>query len=122
MNKWLLSFKEVQLTLENIQDWVIKNYLQLFVFNMMLIVMMLLRSAGYFEPYLPLSINTIMFIALIGMVVLLRARTRTLMLVTILLWLFAALLQVLNIDVWAERTAVYAFQSLIIATVLFIMD
>ena len=122
MNMWLLSFKEVQLTLENIQDWVIKNYLQLFVFNMMLIVMMLLRSAGYFEPYLPLSINTIMFIALIGMVVLLRARTRTLMLVTILLWLFAALLQVLNIDVWAERTAVYAFQSLIIATVLFIMD
>lgn len=108
--------------LEIFRNWVRDHYFQLSIFNMILVMLLLLRSAGYFEPYLALSINLIVFIALVGMVTLFRARVKTLIIVTIFFWLFAGVLKILGVDVWAERTAIYAFEALLIAIVLLIIE
>src|SRR5687768_15704687 len=112
--------KEEQL--EIFRNWVKEHYFQLSIFNMILVMLLLLRSAGYFEPYLALSINLIVFIALIGMVTLFGARVKTLTIVTIFFWVFAGILKVLGVDIWAERTAIYAFEALLITVVLLIFE
>lgn len=108
--------------LEIFRNWVKEHYFQLSIFNMILVMLLLLRSAGYFEPYLALSVNLIVFIALIGMVTLLKARVKTLIIVTIFFWIFAGALKILGVDIWAERTAIYAFEALLIAIVLLIIE
>ena len=108
--------------LEVFRDWVKEHYFQLSIFNMILVMLLLLRSAGYFEPYLALSVNLIVFIALIGMVTLFKARVKTLIIVTIFFWVFAAVLKILGVDIWAERTAIYAFEALLITVLLLIIE
>lgn len=108
--------------IEAFRNWVKEHYFQLSIFNMILVMLLLLRSAGYFEPYLALSVNLIVFIALIGMVVLFRARVKSLIIATVFFWIFAGILKILGVDIWAERTAIYAFEALLIAIVLLIIE
>lgn len=96
--------------LEKADKWV--------VFNVLIMLAFLLRSAGYFAPYLPITVNMIVIFALCLSVYLLKANSRTLLIFSILLWLFAGILAVLKIPVWAERTAIYVFESLVLGVIL----
>lgn len=105
-----------------LKGWVAAHYFHLAVFNIILIILVLLRSAGYFQPYVPITIHTIILITLILLIFLLGLSSRFLFLLTTLLWIFAAFLKVVGIDVWAERTTVYAYEALIFAVLLLISE
>lgn len=99
-------------------DWVQHHYLKLAIFNALVMFMILLRSAGYFDPYLPISVNMIVLATLVLSVLLLDARSRSLFVVSLVFWLFALFLKLVKIDVWAERTSIYVYQAIFLATIL----
>lgn len=94
----------------------------LFVFNIILMMLILMRSADYFAPFFPLSINIIVLICLVVSIPILGVRDRMLFFVSLMLWLFAALLKLLKIDVWAERTVIYSFEAMVIGMILFLIS
>ncbi len=102
------------------KNWSQKNILGLFIFNILLILLLLLRSAGYFSPFLELDINAIVFISLILAVILLKVRNKVIFIISILFWIFAAFLRIVEVNVWAERTAIYAYESLFVGVIIMI--
>src|SRR5581483_7337411 len=100
----------------------LNNNYKLILFNIIVVFLFLLRSAGYFQPFFPISVNFIVIVALLLSIFLLGARSRIIFIVVILFWIFAGALRVLKIDVWAERTGIYAYESLVIGCLVFIFE
>jgi len=88
------------------------------LFNIALMSAFLLRSAGYFSPYLLISVNMIVVFALMLSIFLLKASYKTMFITALFFWVFAGLLGTLKINVWAERTTVYVFESLVLGVIL----
>lgn len=107
---------------ERLRNWVELHYFQLALFNVVLVILLLLRSAGYFEPFFGITINSIFLIALILSIFILGTRSRAAFAVALIFWLFAAVLKLAKIDVWAERNAIYSFQGLVIGVLLLIWE
>lgn len=107
---------------ERLQNWGELHYLQLALFNVVLVALLLLRSAGYFEPYFGITINSIFLIALILSIFLLGTRSKGAFAVALAFWLFAAILKLVKIDVWAERNAIYSFQALVVGVALLVWE
>lgn len=91
-----------------------KRYVYFSAFNIIVIILILLRSASYFEPFLVISINLIVFITMSLTVVLLGARSKLVFSLSIIFLVLATFFVTLGINVWAERLSVYAFQAFII--------
>lgn len=108
-------FKNIE---KSINDWAMKRFFQISIFNLVLIMLFLLRSAGYFDPYFLISVNFIVIIGLLMSILLLKARSNVIFMVSLLFWLFAGFLRIINLDTWAERTVVYCVEALIIGVVL----
>lgn len=102
----------------DLQDWILKHYLQLAIFNGILVLLVLLRSAGYFEPYLPITINLIYIVSLILSIFLLGMKSKGAYILALGFWFSAAILRIINIEVWAERAAVYSYEALVIGFLL----
>lgn len=102
--------------------WGHSHYVRLAIFNTLLFLLVLLRIAGYFHPFFIVTVNVVVMVALIAAVILLDARSKTMFFVALITWLFAAFLRIVKIEVWAERTAVYTFQALVIGTILLIYE
>lgn len=102
--------------------WGHSHYVRLAIFNTLIVLLVLLRIAGYFHPFFVITVNAVVMVALIAAVLLLGARSKVLFLIALLTWLFAAFLRIVKIEVWAERTAVYTFQALVIGTILLIYE
>lgn len=107
---------------KNSQTWVIRHYLQIAIFNIVIVLLFLLRSAGYFDPYFLISINLIAFVGFLLLVFLLGAGSREMFVFFLLFWVFASVLRLMNIEIWAERTTVYAYQALLIGVFLLIIE
>jgi hypothetical protein len=107
---------------KNVSLWVPLYSLQFAVFNIILIFLFLLRSVGYFDPFLPLSVNFIVLISFILAIVLFRAESSVFFTIGLLFWVFAAFLRIVKVDIWAERTSVYVFESLLIGITLLIFE
>lgn len=103
-------------------NWAMKNFLNISIFNLVMISLYLLRSAGYFDPYFLISVNFIVIIGLILSIFLFGANSRAIFIISLLFWLFAGFLLILNLDTWAERTAVYCVESLVIGVVLLFFE
>lgn len=108
--------------LNRMEIWGSEHLIGLFVFNLLLILLLLLRSGGYFSPYFVITINTVVFMALVGSVVLIGARSGAIFLVALFFWIFALFLRLLGVEVWAERTSVYTYQALFLGVVLIILE
>lgn len=119
MSKTKSYIKSVE---DEITKWVHKHYLNLGIFNIILVVLVLLRSAGYFHPYFPISVNFIIMTMLVLSILLLHLNSLVMLIIFIAFWLFAAILKALYIDIWSERTGIYAFQALFLGLVLLIIE
>lgn len=108
--------------LNTFKTWALNRIFGLFIFNLTVIMLMLLHTAGYFAPFFPLTINVIVMVALILAVLLLGIGSNTLFFLGLFFWIFAAFLKLVGVEVWAERTAIYSYQSLILALALFIIE
>lgn len=102
--------------------WVSLHQFQFALFNILVLVLVLLRSAGYFAPFFPLSVNAIVVIALVLAVILLGAGSTALFLTALVFWIFAALHKIFKVDVWAERAAIYMFEAFILGWILLILE
>ncbi len=107
---------------EKIKIWVNRHYLQLAVFNLILIVLELLRSAGYFAPFFLISINFIVFIGLLLSVLILGANSKTIFIVSGFFLFITMIFSIFNLTVWAERSAIYFFESTLLAVIMFIVE
>src|SRR3989344_5004701 len=98
-------------SMSKLRIWSIDKMFGLFLFNIIMMFLILLYTAGYFAPFFPLTINFIVFISLVISVFLLGIRSRTLLFISLLFWVFAAFLRIVKIEVWAERTAIYSYRA-----------
>lgn len=105
-----------------LKSWTAAHYLNLALFNLILIILVLLRSAGYFDPYFPITIHAIVLITLLLLVFFLGVNSKFFFVLTCVLWIFVAFLKLVGIDVWAERTSVYAFEVLVLGVTLFLTE
>lgn len=119
----MLNFEDfIEKKIPQLKSWTATHYLNLALFNLILIVLVLLRSAGYFDPYFSITIHAIVLITLILLVFLLGVNSKFLFVLTCVLWIFVAFLKLVGIDVWAERTSVYAFEVLVLGVILFLTE
>ena len=107
---------------KDIEIWGKENTFKLLIFNTILAFLILLRSAGYFLPFFGISINFIVLFLLVLSIFLLKANSQSMFAVSLAFFMFACLLKLLKIDIWAERTAIYTFEALIMGTVLLIIE
>lgn len=105
-----------------LQDWALQRIFGVFVFNTVLVLLLLLHSAGYFSPYFPLTINTIVVIGMILSIFFLRMNSKNIFFLALFFWLLAAFLKAVGIEVWAERSAIYSFEALLIGIILLIIE
>lgn len=106
-----------------VREWLVVHQLQITLFNGFLMLLILLRSAGYFEPFIPISINLIFISALVLSIFLLGINSKGAVAIALIFWMLAGFFRVfLKIDVWAERTALYAFEALVIGVFLLIIE
>lgn len=107
---------------KKMRNWVEEHYSQVAFFNIFLIFMFLLRSAGYFDPYFVISVNFIVLASLMMALMLFRCGSRPIFIAAALFWFSAACLKLLEIEVWADRTAIYVYQSLVVGTVVLVIE
>lgn len=117
---------DVNIYFENINEkfkfWSESHFVRIALFNIIMVLLLLLRSAGYFEPYFLLSINLIIFIGMLLGVVLLNANSKAMFIISLVFWILTACLRIAAINVWAERSALYSYQALVIGVVLLIFE
>lgn len=101
--------------------WSTENLPGMLLFNLIIIILVLLHTAGYFLPYFFISINFIFFTGLILAPLILRVNFEALFLLAILFWLSSCILMSFNINAWAERSSIYSFQALFVAVVVLIL-
>ncbi len=119
MREILSSYKD---QIKNFEDLISSKIPGLFAFNIILMTLILMRSADYFKPFFPLSIHIIVLICFIISIPLLGVRDKTLFFISLVLWFSACFLKVIKIDVWAERTVVYSFEALFIGMILLLIS
>lgn len=107
---------------EKLSKWLVVNNYKLAIFNIVIVFLFLLRSAGYFQPYFTISVNFIIVFGLVMSAVLLGVRSGFVFVITLMFWLFAGILQIMHINVWAERTGIYAYESLVFGVTLFLLE
>jgi len=106
----------------NLKTWVTTHYVNLAVFNMFVVLLVLLNSANYFDPFWKISINLIVLLSLVASIFLLGAGSRTMFLISLIFWLFAGLMALLDINVWAERIAIYVFEAFTLGFLLLLIE
>src|SRR3989338_8809458 len=122
MNQLIKDLKTVATNfLTTIEKWSSKRYLNLVIFNLTIMLLVLLRSAGYFEPYFLITVNVIVMAALFLSILLLGARVRFIFLLALIFWVFSAFLRVIDKNIWAERSAIYTYQALVIGIILLVI-
>ncbi len=114
--------KFIEMFNDDVFHWIKTHYLRIGIFNGLVMLLVLLRSAGYFHPYLPISVNIVVVLALIFAIFLLDARSVAFYLIALLFWLFAGVLRIVGVDIWSERTSVYAFQAFLLGTLLLFIE
>lgn len=122
VNKILSLYKSPSLNLR-LQSWVQDHYLNLAIFNIILLLMILLRSAGYFEPVFSLSINFIILTTIILSVILLGADSKVIFAIAIFFLIASIPFRLVSyLEVWAERTSIFAYEAVVIGVILFIKE
>ncbi len=105
---------------EQARAWGQEKVFNLFIFNIILALLLLLHSAGYFAPFFTITINLIVLFSLVLFVILLGIKNKIIFSIALFFWLFAALMRVLGVDVWAERTVIYSYEALMVGIVMLI--
>lgn len=101
-----------------IEKWARGSIAGLFFFNLAILLLVLLRFAGYFTPFLTININFIYLTSLVLSAILLKVRSRAMFAIALGFWLFGAFLKIARVDIWSERTIEYFFQAVVIGVFL----
>lgn len=114
-----LFLKEIS---KRTKEWVFKHQAGLMILNFMAIVLVLLRSADYFNPFWTITINGTFFILLIVSILLLEITSRSMFVIALLFWIFTCMMKIFKMDVWADRSSIYVFQSVFLGVLLLFIE
>lgn len=103
-------------------NWSKDHFVGLFLFNGIILLLVLLSNAGYFSPFFPITINVIVLASLILAVILLGVSSRVIFLISLIFLIIALIFLFLDIRVWSERTMIYVFQSYVLGVVLLFIE
>ena len=103
-------------------NWRKKHIEGIFLFNISVVILLLLRSAGYFHPYVVLSVNKVIMLSLILSVLLLGARNKVMFVLASLFWAIGAFFKIVGIDIWAERMGIYTYEAFFIGVLLLFVE
>ncbi len=103
-------------------DWAKKRHFGLFSFNLIIIILSLLHTARYFDPIYEISINFILVTAMILTLTVLGGNSITMFVVSIFFMIISASFQAIKINIWAERSGIYAFDSLMLGILALIWE
>lgn len=106
----------------SLRRWSHENFLGILSLTVLLMTLVLLRSAGYFDPYLTLSINLIVIIMLITARVFLKINHQQILVISLLFMGMAVLLKIFVVNIWAERSMIYSFESLLFGVSLILYE
>ncbi len=104
------------------EEWGISRMTQLAIFNVVLVFLVLMRSVGYFQPFFLLTVNMIIVFQLILGVIILKLSSKVVFVIALFFWVISFLLKLSPASFWAERSAVYSFEALVIALFLLIFE
>ncbi len=103
-------------------QWSIKYHEGLILFNLILMMLFLLHSVGYFYPFFPITINIIILVGLILSVFLIGARSKAIFTISLLFWVFTLIFKAFGIEVWADRSGIYVYESLFIGVIVLLLE
>jgi hypothetical protein len=106
----------------NYQQWFFKKAPMFFLYNVFMMILVLMHSVGYFNPFFTISINVIVLTAIILAVIMMRLPSTFVFVCTSLFWAIAAFFQLAHIDIWAERAGTYAFESFLVGSCVFLIE
>lgn len=109
-------------TISDFKNWTVAKQFQLILVNIFLIILVLLRSAGYFDPFFPITINIIVLLGIISSIIILRVGSSFVFSCAIFFWILTALFRILKIAPWAERTGIYSYEAMIIGIFLLLIE
>ncbi len=115
-NRYLTELKK------NLSLWISKRYVNLAVFNGLVVILVLLRSAEYFDPFWRITVNVVIFVSLVASILLLGVGSRAMFSISLLFFLFAGFMKIIKISVWAERITVYMFESFLLGFLLLFIE
>lgn len=107
---------------KNFEAWAEKYHYRFIIFNLILISLFLLHSVGYFYPLFPISINFIVLVAFVLSIILVGATSRVMFVAATIFWTVTLIFKLLSIEVWAERSGIYVFESFLIGVVLLVFE
>lgn len=114
----MTHFKTITSFRKKMDAWGSSHYLNLAIFNTLAVILVLLHSAKYFDPFWVITINVLVFILLIASVLLLGAGSRILFLASLFFLLVSSFMKILGVGVWAERIATYMYQAFFLGILL----
>jgi len=89
---------------------------------MVMMLLVMLRSAGYFYPFFILSISKIVLIAIILSIPLLSANSKAIAILSLIFLFIALITRVAGVNAWAERAAIYFYQAFTISVLLYVKE
>ena len=101
-----------------ISKWALARRWQLFVFDLVLMTLVLMHSLGYFSPFFTISGNFIFLCAILLGVTLLGLRSKHLYIIALIFLCVSAFFLISGIEVWADRVMIYFAQSFMIGFIL----
>lgn len=104
------------------KEWVNAHIAGIFIFNLSIFLLMLLRSAGYFHPFFELSVNRVMLLSIFFAIIFLRITNRTLFILALVFWISALFFKVVGVDIWAERMGIYTYEAFSFALLLLMIE
>lgn len=104
------------------REWADKHLAGLFVFNLLVLLLIMLQSIGYFDPFLKITATLIIVIAMVLSIFLLGVRANGIIILTLLFWSIGFIFKIFKIDIWAERLGIYTFYSLLLLLPMFIIE
>lgn len=105
-----------------VTTWSKKNIARIFIYQMVLMLLVVLHSLGYFHPFFTISAHFIINVALILSVLLLRTRSIHIAFFAATFWLGASFFQASRVTVWAERMSMYAYETFLLCVFLYILE
>lgn len=111
--------KETNITLHK---WVLRKLPMFFIYNVIVMLLVLMHSVGYFDPFFPISVNVIVMVSIVLAVLLLRLNSRFVFATTCFFWLVSAFFQISHIDIWAERAGIYTYESLFVGAIVLVAE
>jgi hypothetical protein len=107
---------------QSIYLWAQRHMFGLFLFNSIIMLLVLLHNAGYFHPFFIISINFIVVVSLVLAIILLNATSKAIFLIAISFWLLTAFFKITTIDTWAERSSIYAFNAFAVGVFMMLLE